>query len=645
MPETKVMGSPNTVCFRPAMTDVRWRDGFWGKRVEQCLQVRIPDMELAMHDKMNGAYLPNFAIASEQIPGKQHGAYWGDGDCYKFIETLSYAFTLTQDPKIDKKIDEYIAQMAAAQEEDGYLHTWVSLAAWNVRKMRWQQRIYHEDYNFGHLFTAAAVHYTATGKENFLNVARRAADLLYKEFSGGCKRRPHWGWNPSHIMGLVDLYRVTEDRRYLDLAEDFVEMRGSALPVITDPDTGDQNQCRTPLREESKAVGHAVTGPYLYCGAADVAAEKNRPDYIEALKRIWHSITQRRMYVTGGAGAQHRGVSDHGDIVHEAFGIDWMLPNATAYNETCANISVAMFAQRMLELTGDCEYADVMERVLYNVMLASTSLDGTKYFYTNTLTRYFNQEDLHNDSVERWRTFPCYCCPPSVARTLLKVQQWAISRSEDSLWIHLYDNCAIDTDVPEFGRVALDVKTEFPWKGKVEITVKSSGAFALNLRIPGWATESKINVNGHSIDGVRSGSYLALKRDWREGDRIEMELPMPVRLIRSNPRVDENRGKVAVMRGPIVYCLETPDLPKGVSPLDVALARKAPMDLAQVDGELGGYMSIKTIGVHMASIPDDEALYGEYRADAEQQIPLMLVPYYVWNNRGTTEMTVWLPLA
>ncbi len=637
--------SPNAMFGRTGMTDVRWSDGFWSKRVEQCIDTRIPDMEDAMHDPMNGAYLPNFRIASSQIPGKHQGHYWGDGDCYKYIETMAHAYALNQDPKLDQKMDEYIEQIAAAQEEDGYLHTWVSQAGWNVRKMRWQQRMYHEDYNFGHLFTAAAIHYNVTGKDNFLNIAIRAADLLYKEFSGGSKQRPHFGWNPSQIMGLVDLYRVTDDRRYLDLAEDFVEMRGSALPVITDPDTGDQNQCRTPLKKETKAVGHAVTGPYLYCGAADVAAEKQREDYIEALKRIWKSITTRRTYITGGAGAQHKGVSDNGDKVHEAFGIDWQLPNASAYNETCANISVAMFAQRMLDLTGECEYADVMERVLYNVMLASTSLDGMKYFYTNPLTRYFNQEDLHNDSAERWRTFHCYCCPPSVSRTMLKVHQWAVSRGEKALWIHLYDNCTIDTEVPGAGRMVIEQRTGYPWDGRIVLTIKKGAEAALNLRIPGWASAASAKLNGEALVNVAPGSYLKIERHWQEGDQVEIDLPMRARLIRSNPRVDENRGKVAVMRGPIVYCLETPDLPQGVSPLDVALDRNAALNVRHVDDVLGGYCAIDTQGVQLSTIPDDNALYGEYMPRFEQRIPLTLVPYYVWNNRGMAEMTVWMPLA
>ena len=297
--------------------------------VDQCIDVRINDIENALHDDMNGAHLPNFQVASGKIAGKHHGAYWGDGDCYKFIETIAYAYALNHDPALDAKMDHYIDQIAETQQEDGYLHTWVQMAEWNVRKLRWGQRILHEDYNFGHLFTAAAVHYNVTGKDNFLKIALSAAELLYKQFSGGSRTRPHFGWNPSQIMGLVDLYRVTDDKRYLDLAEDFVEMRGSAPPNINEPDTGDQNQCHMPLKLETMAVGHAVTGPYLYCGAADVAAEKERDDYIAALKRIWNSLAHRRMYITGGAGAQHRGVSDRGDKVHEAFGIDWQLPNAT----------------------------------------------------------------------------------------------------------------------------------------------------------------------------------------------------------------------------------------------------------------------------------------------------------------------------
>ncbi|MFW6163472.1 MAG: glycoside hydrolase family 127 protein, partial [Planctomycetota bacterium] len=498
----------------------------------------------------------------------------------------------------------------------------------------------------GHLLTAACIHHRATGKDSFLAVARKLADYLYGVFQPRPKRLALYGWNPSNIMGLVELYRETDEKRYLKLADIFVTMRGSAPAPKGERHPGDQNQNHVPLREETKAVGHAVTAAYLYCGAADVVAETGDQELMAALDRIWHNVTERKMSVTGGIGALHHGVSERGDKVHEAFGPDYHLPNRSAYNETCANIANAMWNWRMLALTGDATYADVMERVLYNSMLSAWGLDGRSYFYTNTLARGGPDVPLlRNDTPRRWEVFRCYCCPPSVARTVAKLGAWAYSRADDGLWVHLYGGNTLATKLPDGSPLKLTQTTDYPWDGKISIVIEETqgGEFALRLRIPGWADGATVRLNGEPVDEeARPGSYATLRREWRAGDRVELSLPMGVQLMAAHPLVEACRGKVAVMRGPVVYCLESPDLPEGVRlaqiavPGDIALTPRHEPELLGGVTVLEGEAVVRAIG---------DALYREATPARRRTARIRLIPYYAWANRGQSEMAVWLPLT
>jgi len=615
-------------------TDVRWTDGFWADRFELCRGRMIASMQRALEDPGNAALLANFAVAAGLQTGEHRGTKWSDGDCYKWLEAMAHVYGATGDAALDTLMDGTIDVIGKAQDEDGYISTQVQL----TDRARWDDLHTHELYNMGHLLTAASVHHRVTGKTSFLEIATRLGDHLYDVFMPRPPELAHFGFNPSNIMGAVDLYRATGAERYLALAQTFVDMRGSAEGGT------DQNQTRTPLRAESEAVGHAVTATYLYCGAADLYAETGETALLEALQRIWRNVVERKMYITGAVGAYHHGVSSHRDPVHEAFGLDYELPNRTAYNETCANIGHAMWNRRMLALTGEAKYADVMERVLYNSALSPVSLDGTKFRYTNPLAQAQRMPLLSQDSTERWFTFRCYCCPPQVLRTLAKLQNWIYSTSDDGLWVHLYGGSRLDTRLPDGRRVALRQETAYPWQGQVKLTVESApaGECTLRLRVPGWAKQADLRVNGVPAGRPEPGSYAELARSWSDGDVVALSVPMEVRLTASHPLVEQTRGHTAVERGPVVYCLESADLPDDVSLWDVRMPRDAQLAARHEENLLGGVTVLEGSARSVGVVAPDTALFRD-APTTSRPVDIRLMPYYAWNNRGAGEMSVWLP--
>ena len=391
--------------------EVRWTEGFFANRFRMVAEKTLASMREALDTPGNAAQWGNLYIAAGLKEGEFFGTNWSDGDCYKWMEAVAHVYGITNDPSLDQLLDEHIEVVAKAQDPDGYIGTHVQL----THKERWGDRVYHELYNFGHLMTAASVHCRVTGKNSFLQVAIKAADYLYDLFMPRPRHLTHFAWNPSNIMGLIDLFRETGDRRYVDLADTFVTMRGSHPEDFKRPgnlgrrDDGDQNQDRVPLREEDKAVGHVVTATYLYAGVADLYAETGEPALLQALERIWDDFVTKKMYITGAGAAQHSGATERGDSAHEAYGHPYELPNASAYNETCANIGGAMWAWRMLGITGETRYGDLMERVIYNSMFSATNLDVTRFTYTNPL-RWHGEEQLlmSNDRQGRWFTHHCY---------------------------------------------------------------------------------------------------------------------------------------------------------------------------------------------------------------------------------------------
>ena len=651
--------SPHVVLKSVNIGDCRWTDGFWADKFKLCEEVMVPHMGEILKGDVGHAY-NNFKIAAGLKAGKHEGTNWHDGDFYKWMESAVYVYAINKNPEILTELDEIIAVIAKAQEADGYLSTQVTLSD----KGRWTNRQNHELYNSGHLLTSACIHHRVTGQRNFLEIAIKHADYLYRTFQPRPQELSRFGFNQTQIMGLVELYRETGNKQYLQLAETFINVRGNARSfknwntryvdsTVIPTMVGDMVQERTPLRKETEAVGHAVLALYFYAGAADVCAETGEQALIDALDRLWSSVVDKKMYVTGACGQTHHGASSQSDkavdFVHEAFIDDYMMPNLTAYNETCANICNAMFSYRMLGLHGESKYADVMELVLYNSALSGISADGKLYIYTNPLRVVDGARDyskLTTETPDRKPYLFCFCCPPNLVRTIAKVSNWAYSLSPGGVAVNLYGGNRLKTKLLDGSPIELTQQTKYPWDGEVTITVETCKAapFDLLLRIPGWAKSAKILINGSDADveGV-PGSYATLTRHWKPGDVVTLQMPMPVELIEGNPRIEETRNQVAVKRGPVVYCLETPDLPAGAGILDVYLPATSKLTAEYHPDLLGG---LATVTGDVLLRRDKQA--GMYRTLDEPKFAgakVQFVPYYSWCNRGSGEMTVWLPIV
>ena len=644
--------SPNLQIRPLAAGQVSWQGGFWGHRFELCRTAGLSAMETVLATTPNGASLGNFAKTAGTVDGRHLGTKWSDGDCYKWMEALAATYEVAGNPDIPPTLDRYIADIAAAQAKDGYISTWVQLTGGD----RWSDVHDHELYNMGHLLTAATVHHRATGSTNFLEVACRTADHLCDVFLARPANLAHFGFNPSQIMGCIDLYRATSNQRYLELAATFVDMRGSR------PGGSDLNQTYMPLRAETTAVGHAVTSGYLYCGAADLLAETCDSELQQALVRIWNNLIDTKQYVTGGTAAMHFGFSQRPELfnhpkpeangpepqrthVHEAHGLEFQLPNATAYNETCANIAHAMWALRMLRLTGEVRYADNMELVLYNSLLSGMSLDGMRFRYTNPL-RWHGGEHvlLSQDSLERWTDFHCYCCPPNVLRTLASLHDWAYGRSEDALWAVLFGSNEVVTTFGPDRQVRMRQTTTYPWDAEIRFEVQEADnvPFSLNLRIPGWAGNASLSVNSEPESEPQPGTFCCIPRVWNAGDEVVLHIPLTARKLRANHQVEEARNHAAIARGPVVYCAESADLPAGTDLADVHLSRSSRFKPVRKYAGLGDLTALRTEAYRLRASPP--GLYGEVEPTAPDDIELTLIPYYAWNNRGIGSMSVWLPL-
>ncbi len=641
--DTVTSSSPFVKLKGVALGDVRWTQGFWYDQFQLCDRVVVPQMWKVLQIPGNGAVYRNLRIAAGLEKGSFSGKNWSDGDIFKWLEAAAHVYSVTHEKKLDLLMDEVIAVIGKAQAADGYIGTQIQLTG----RKRWEVPGNHELYNMGHLLTAACVHYRATGKRSFLDIARKLGDYLYGVFQPRPRELAHFCFNPSNIMGSVDLYRATRNPKYLELARVFVDMRGSA------PGGTDETQSRVPLRQETEAVGHAVTGPYLYAGAADVYGETGEQPLFDALDRLYRNVTARKMYITGAIGALHLGRSSRKDPVHEAFGTEYSLPNRLAYSETCANIANALWSWRMLAVTGEAKYADVMERVLYNSMLSGIGIGGTDFFYTNVLRRYGDEMPMmRNDSLRRWTDNSAtpygFCCPASVARTIAMVQELAYSLSDNAVWVNLYGSGVLKTRLPDGQSIELSQETDYPWNGKVKITIHSPGKGALNimLRVPGWAEQAGITVNGQAIEPPpKPGTYAKVSRKWAAGDVIELNLPMQPRLMESNPLLEETREQVAVMRGPLVYCLESPDLPAGVRVSEIGLPPNIQLKSRWEGGLLGGVTVLEGEAWLNREGAWSDLLYRPFRYRQGGTVNVRLIPYYAWANRGISHMTVWIPLG
>jgi len=618
------------------LRSVRWTSGFWAKRFKQCHEESLPHLWELLSDPDRGHALTNLRIAAGLEDGEFVGTHWQDEWLYKWLEAAASIYAITGDPALDRRMDEVIGLIGQAQEPDGYIATQTTVRGWK----RWQSIHHHELYVMGHLITAACLHRRITGKVSLLEIACKAADYIGDTFGGRDPALAHFPFNPTIIMASVELYRTTGERKYLDLANLFIEMRGSS------PEGSDVNQDAVPLREETEVVGHSVLSTYLYAGAADAYMETGDPSLLDALQRLWRDLTERKIYLTGGCCALHHGLSIRGHEVHEAVGPAYYLPSATAYNETCAQIGNLMWNWRMLAISADSRYADVMERCLYNSILSGIGLDGASWFYTNVLRWHGREHELlSGDARQRFQPGQKdICCPSNLLRTIAEWHSYLYSVSEEGLWVNHYGGSAFDGPLADGRPVKVTQETDFPWRGEVRLTIELPGPaeFALVLRIPEWAEGAGVEVNGDPA-AATPGSYVRLHRTWADGDAVFLSLPMPPRLVEAHPRVEELRGQVAVVRGPLVYCLESVDLPEGVRISEVHVPQDVCWSPRHDPSLLGG---VTVLEGEVRRVPEGDwagRLYRPLRPVPGEGVRARLIPLYAWANRGISEMTVWMP--
>jgi uncharacterized protein len=644
--------SPFAAITDIGIRDARWKGGYWGQLVQKLASTMVPHMWEILDDPDLSHAFANFRIAAGLEKGEHSGPPFFDGDLYKWLEAAALAFAATGDAALDALMDEAIAVIAASQREDGYIHSPVVIVERTGRRPEGEltDRLNFEVYNMGHLMTAACRHREATGKDSLLRVAVRAADFLKGYFAEPSPAIAKNNICPSHIMGLIDLYRATGDGSYRELAASCLAIRDLI------EDGTDDNQDRIPFKRQRAAVGHAVRANYLYAGAADVYAETGDEGYLPALESLWRDVVERKMYLTGACGALFDGVSpdgaeDHQSIqrVHQAYGREYQLPNITAYNEVCASVGNALWNWRMFKLRGEARFMDVVETVLYNGLPVGISLDGMRYFYRTALRQPKELPFSLRWPRSRASYLSSFCCPPNVLRAIGASSSMAYAVSEDGLWVNLYGSGSVDTLLPDGSRVSVSQETDYPWEGRVTLRVEAAPerVMSLRLRVPAWAEGARLRlVSGGMSEALKAeaGEYAAVERRFAAGDELVLELPMEPRLTLANELVEETRNQVAICRGPIVYCLESADLPEGVSLDDIVVPSDAALAPRPGDGVLAGTTVLEGEVLRLVADSLGDRLYASVPPHRLEAIDARFIPYYAWDNRGLSEMSVWLPL-
>lgn len=622
-----------------AFTSVRVTDDFWGQRLEASREVTIP---LAFSKCEESGRYENFVKAAHpSVDYKVGGLSFDDTDVYKTIEGASYSMQTYPDRKLAKYIDSVLVIVAAAQEPDGYLFTARTMNpqhphAWAGSK-RWEkvEELSHEFYNLGHMIEGAIAHYQATGQRNFLDIAIRYADCVDREIGDAPGKQVKVPGHQIAEMALAKLYLVTGEKRYLDLAKFFLDKRGYTSRKDA------YSQAHKPVLEQDEAVGHAVRAAYMYSGMADVAALTGDRGYIDAIDKIWDNVVGKKLYITGGIGATHHG---------EAFGKNYELPNMSAYCETCAAIGNVYWNHRLFLLHGESKYYDVLERSLYNGLISGVSLDGGTFFYPNPLEsdgKYkFNQ-----GACVRQPWFGCACCPSNVSRFIPSLPGYVYAVKEKDVYVNLYMSNTSDLVVEE-KKVNIKQTSGYPWKGdtQIEVTPRGKQPFTLKLRIPGWLQEQvvpsdlyrfadnkKLNytvkVNGAPVAQNLDKGYLCIDRTWKKGDRVEIHFDMEPRIVKAHEKVEADQGRIAVERGPIVYCAEWPD--NDFSVRSLLMPENPEFSVVNKPGLLYGIDLLESKG---------QSLYYDASGLLQtKQVTVRLIPYYAWAHRGQGEMLVWLP--
>ena len=646
------------------MGATQWTGGFWGDRFQMLSTTGIWDMwetwntpyetidALGLHGSHGFA---NFQVAAGTVKGKHHGPPFHDGDMYKWLEACAAVYAVTKDPKVDALMDQFIEQVALAQRADGYIHTPVVISERNAgidthagtenaagieigkdQKHAFASRLNFETYNLGHLMTAGIIHKRATGKTTLFNCGKKAADFLYNFLTNDAAELSRNAICPSHYMGAAEMYRETGDEKYLTLAKGLIAIRDS----VTNGE--DHNQDRHKFRDQYEAMGHAVRANYLYAGVADLYAETGETQLMKNLSAIWDDIIQHKIYIMGGCGALYDGVSPDGTTynqpsiqqIHQAYGRQFQLPQEAAHNEICAQIGMMLFSWRMFQTTGDAKYIDNIENELYNGILSGISLDGRDFFYTEALRRTKEFPYVMRWPKHRQRYITCFCCPPNTLRTLCEAQEYAYAVSGETLYVNLYGQNSLKTKDLE-----VEQTTNYPWDGQITLTVKKAKKLStIVLHQPDWCDKYSVTVNGEKAD-------LTITRKWKKGDVIQLTLDMRPRLVEANPLVEEAKNQVAVMRGPIVYCLEGQDIQGGYRINDIALDDD--IELKEVKMTIAGHEFIALEGD--AKLVNNKpwnntTLYRELAKSPDTKVRIRLIPYYAWDNRGIQDMSLWLPL-
>lgn len=613
-------------------TSVKVTDNFWGQRLQASREVTIP---LAFSKCEETGRYENFVKAAHPSDTyKVEGFSFDDTDVYKTIEGASYSLQTYPDKKLQKYIDSVLVIVAGAQEPDGYLYTARTMNPKHPHnwagKERWVavENLSHEFYNLGHMIEGAVAHYQATGKRNFLNIAIKYADCVCREIGNGPQQKKYVPGHQIAEMALVKLYMVTGDKKYLDQAKFFLDTRGYTSRKDA------YSQAHKPVVEQDEAVGHAVRAVYMYSGMADVAAITGDSSYIKAIDKIWDNIVSKKIYITGGIGARHAG---------EAFGNNYELPNLSAYCETCAAIGNVYMNYRLFLLHGDAKYFDVLERTLYNGLISGVSLDGGSFFYPNPLSS--------NGKYSRKPWFGCACCPSNVSRFIPSLPGYVYAVKNDQVYVNLYLSNKAELKVDK-KKILLEQETGYPWNGDIRLKITQGNQdFTMKLRIPGWVRGNvlpgdlysytdnqkpayQVAVNGQTVESDVNDGYLSIARKWKKGDVVEVHFDMIPRIVKANPKVEADHGRVAVERGPIVYCAEWPDNRFNVH--SILLNQHPQFKVTDKPELLYGIRQITT---------DAQALsYDKAGKLVTKDVELTLIPYYAWAHRGEGDMEVWLPI-
>lgn len=632
------------------LKSIKVTSNFWEKRIRLMAEKVIPYQWEALNDNIEGAEpshaIENFRIAAGESKTPFHGMLFQDSDVAKWIEAASYSIIHYPNKAIEDKLEEVIALIGRAQQEDGYLNTYYTVVCPEKRFSNFA--FGHELYCAGHMIEAAVAHFNATGKKNFLDIVCKYADYIDGMMGPEEGKMKVYCGHEEIELALIKLYHVTKEKRYLILAEYFIDERGKQPCFLETEETYgsdlsksrwsllDYHQAHKPVREQTEADGHAVRAMYLYTAMADMVLETGDKLLIDALEKLYNNVRQKRMYITGGLGSQGHA---------ERFTFDYDLPNDTAYTETCASIGFMFWMQRMLLIEANSRYADDMERVLYNGVLSGIALDGTKYFYVNPLEvlpeAVQKRFDLDHVKAQRVQWFGCACCPPNIARLVTSIGQYIYTVNAHSIYTQMYIGGEVTLNLKD-GKVRLIQTTNYPWEGyvKIQVNTEIKEIFTLALRIPGWCKQQKVAINGKYLDFlINEKGYLLITKVWGEEEIVEIEFDMPVQLVKANPKVRECAGKFAIMRGPLVYCIEEIDNGSNLSALSIELNSKFNV---KFDSELfGGTMIIQAEGYRENEGAKEQELYS-VAGDDDIPVQIIAVPYSMWGNRTSGEMCVWI---